>query len=117
MKRSLSALLAGVLVLSLLAGCSGGNTAATPVPAATPAQSTPAPQQTPAAPETHVVVDSIGREVPLPVKDGFIILNRALEQGDRVLLRRVQNGQKFLILSRVFEQKEAAYGNPSNQQR
>lgn len=52
---------------------------------------------------------------PLPVKDGFIILNRALEQGDRVLLLRVQNGQKFIILSRVFEQKEAFNGNPSNQ--
>lgn len=39
----------------------------------------------------------------LPVKDGYIILNRALEAGDRVLLMRVQNGQKFIVLSRVFE--------------
>lgn len=39
----------------------------------------------------------------LPVKDGYIILNRALEAGDRVLLLRVQNGQKFIVLSRVFE--------------
>jgi len=52
---------------------------------------------------------------PLPVKDGFIILNRALEQGDRVLLLRVQNGQKFIILSRVFEQKEVSNGSPSSQ--
>lgn len=65
--------------------------------------------------KTEIICYEHGR--PLPVKDGFIILNRALEQGDRVLLLRVQNGQKFLILSRVFEQKEAAYGNPSNQQR
>lgn len=52
---------------------------------------------------------------PLPVKDGFIILNRALEKGDSVLLLRVQNGQKFIILSRVFE-KEGSRGNSSNQQ-
>lgn len=40
---------------------------------------------------------------PLPVRDGYIILNRALAAGDRVLLLRVQNGQKFVVLSRVFE--------------
>ncbi len=40
---------------------------------------------------------------PLPIKDGFIILNRALEIGDKVLMLRVQHGQKFIILSRVFE--------------
>lgn len=43
---------------------------------------------------------------PLPVKDGYIILNRALETGDKVLLLRVMRGQQFIILSRVFE-KEA----------
>lgn len=42
---------------------------------------------------------------PLPVENGYIILNRALEVGDKVLLMRVQNGQKFIILSRVFEQE------------
>ncbi len=51
---------------------------------------------------------------PLPVRDGYIILNRALEQGDAVLLLRVQNGQKFIILSRVFK-KEAANGDSSHQ--
>ncbi len=40
---------------------------------------------------------------PLPVKDGYIILNRALEVGDKVLLLRVLSGQRFLVLSRVFE--------------
>nr|DAW43745.1 MAG TPA: Protein of unknown function (DUF2577) [Caudoviricetes sp.] len=40
----------------------------------------------------------------LPVENGYIILNRALETGDKVLLLRVQNGQKFIILSRVFEE-------------
>lgn len=40
---------------------------------------------------------------PLPIKDGFIILNRALEVGDKVILLRVQHGQKFIVLSRVFE--------------
>ncbi|MDE7260522.1 MAG: DUF2577 domain-containing protein [Oscillospiraceae bacterium] len=43
---------------------------------------------------------------PLPVKDGYIILNRALEAGDKVLLLRVMRGQQFIILSRVYE-KEA----------
>ena len=40
---------------------------------------------------------------PLPVEDGYIILNRALAVGDRVLLLRVQNGQRYIVLSRVFE--------------
>ena len=39
----------------------------------------------------------------LPIEDGFIILNRKLEVGDKVLLWRVLNGQKFVIISRVFE--------------
>lgn len=38
----------------------------------------------------------------LPVKDGYITLNRGLETGDKVLLLRVQHGQRFIILSRVF---------------
>ena len=42
---------------------------------------------------------------PLPVKDGCIILNRALEVGDKVLLLRVMRGQQFIILSRVFEKE------------
>lgn len=41
----------------------------------------------------------------LPIEDGFIILNRKLEVGDKVLLWRVLNGQKFVIISRVFEHK------------
>ena len=40
---------------------------------------------------------------PLPVEDGYIILNRGLAAGDRVLLLRVMRGQQFVILSRVFE--------------
>lgn len=40
----------------------------------------------------------------LPVKDGYIILNRALEIGDKVIMIRVQNGQRFIILSRVYEE-------------
>lgn len=39
----------------------------------------------------------------LPVENGYIIFNRALAVGDRVLLLRVQNGQKFVVLSRVME--------------
>lgn len=40
---------------------------------------------------------------PLPVEDGFIILNRKLEVGDKVIMLRVENGQRFIVLSRVFE--------------
>ena len=40
---------------------------------------------------------------PLPVKEGYILLNRALEVGDKVLLLRVQRGQEFIILSRIFK--------------
>ena len=40
---------------------------------------------------------------PLPVKDGYIILNRGLAVGDKVLLLRVMRGQQFIILSRIFE--------------
>lgn len=39
---------------------------------------------------------------PLPVRDGYIILNRGLEVGDRVLLLRVLSGQSYLVLSRVY---------------
>lgn len=41
-------------------------------------------------------------ENPLPVKDGYIILNRGLETGDKVLMLRVKNGQAYIVLSRVF---------------
>lgn len=40
----------------------------------------------------------------LPVENGYIILNRALAVGDEVILLRVQNGQKFIVLSRVFKE-------------
>lgn len=40
---------------------------------------------------------------PLPVKDGFIILNRGLEAGDKVLLLKVQRGQRYVVLSRIFQ--------------
>lgn len=39
----------------------------------------------------------------LPTENGYIIINRALAAGDKVLLLRVQNGQKFIVLSRAFE--------------
>lgn len=31
----------------------------------------------------------------------YVTINRALRRGDKVLLLRVQNGQKFIVLSRV----------------
>lgn len=48
-------------------------------------------------------VACIEHGVTLPVENGYIILNRALEVGDKVLLLRVLSGQRFLVLSRVFE--------------
>lgn len=38
----------------------------------------------------------------LPVQNGYITLNRALEVGDKVLLLRVMGGKRFIVLSRVF---------------
>lgn len=49
---------------------------------------------------------------PLPVEDGFIILNRGLTTGDRVLLLRVMRGQQFIVLSRIFE-RGGSNGNPA----
>lgn len=43
-----------------------------------------------------------GKALPLSEDGKYILLNRALEKGDKVLLLRVQSGQKFIILSRVF---------------
>ena len=43
----------------------------------------------------------------LPVRDGYIILNRGLEAGDKVLLMRVMRGQQFVVLSRIFERRGA----------
>lgn len=52
--------------------------------------------------QSQIVCQENGQ--PLPVENGYIILNRALEVGDKVILLRVQNGQRFIILSRVFEE-------------
>lgn len=38
----------------------------------------------------------------LPVDGGYIILNEGLKAGDKVVLMRVQNGQKFIVLSRAY---------------
>lgn len=51
--------------------------------------------------ESEIVCYEDGRK--LPVKDGFILLNRALEEGDKVLLLQVRRGQQAIILSRIFE--------------
>ena len=40
---------------------------------------------------------------PLPVEDGYIVLNRKLESGDKVLMLSVSSGQLFIVLSREFE--------------
>ena len=38
----------------------------------------------------------------LPVVDGYIVINRGLSKGDRVLLLRVEHGSRAIILSRVY---------------
>ncbi len=48
-------------------------------------------------------VQCIENGQPLPVEDGYIILNRALETGDIVLLLRVEHGARYIILSRMFK--------------
>lgn len=42
-----------------------------------------------------------GKALP---NDGFITLNRGLAVGDTVLMLRVQHGQKYVVLSRVFQE-------------
>lgn len=49
----------------------------------------------------HIVCFEHGKE--LPVRDGYIILNRGLETGDKVLMLKVLGGQNHIILSRIFE--------------
>lgn len=39
----------------------------------------------------------------LPADSSGITLNRGLQAGDKVLLLRVQRGQRFVILSRIYE--------------
>lgn len=43
-----------------------------------------------------------GAVLPLSKDKKYIILNPALKVGDKVLLLRVQSGQKFIVLSRVY---------------
>ena len=51
----------------------------------------------------NIVCWEDGKE--LPIEDGYIILNRKLEQDDKVVMLRVNAGQRFIVLSRVFEQE------------
>lgn len=44
-----------------------------------------------------------GQEVPS--EGGFVVIQPGLKVGDKVILLRVQNGQKFIILSKVYEVK------------
>jgi Protein of unknown function (DUF2577) len=40
-------------------------------------------------------------ELKVPHGDGYYIIRRKLEEGDRVVLLRIQGGQKYVILDRV----------------
>lgn len=57
----------------------------------------------PALLQSEIICDEHG--TGLGVKDNSIIFNNALQVGDKVLLMRVQGGQKFVILSRTFDFK------------
>lgn len=48
-------------------------------------------------------IQAVENGKPLPVENGYIILNRGLAVGDKVLLLRVLHGQKFIVLSRIFD--------------
>ncbi|MGG1158912.1 DUF2577 domain-containing protein [Brevibacillus formosus] len=41
------------------------------------------------------------KELKMPHGDGYYILRRKLEVGDRVVLLRIQGGQKYIILDQV----------------
>lgn len=41
----------------------------------------------------------------LPVEGGYILLNRGLAVGDKVLMLQVMGGQKFIVLSRLFDRE------------
>lgn len=56
--------------------------------------------------DQNIVCWEHGKE--LPIEDGFIILNRKLEMGDKVLLLRVEAGKRFIVLSRVFDIEEGS---------
>lgn len=47
----------------------------------------------------NVVVTENGTVLP---NSGGITLNRGLTVGDKVLMMKVQSGQKFIVLSRIF---------------
>lgn len=51
--------------------------------------------------KSEIICKEHGKD--LPVENGYIIFNRRLEVNDKVLMLRVENGQKFIILSRIFE--------------
>lgn len=51
--------------------------------------------------EPDIICDEHG--TGLGTEGGYIIFNKALGVGDKVLLMRVQNGQKFVIISRTFD--------------
>ena len=47
----------------------------------------------------NVVVTENGTALP---NSGSITINRGLSVGDKVLMMKVQKGQKFIVLSRIF---------------
>lgn len=62
---------------------------------------TPEGTTQPALLQNEIICDEHGTS--LGVKDNSIIFNNALSVGDKVILMRVQNGQKFVIVSRTFD--------------
>jgi hypothetical protein len=53
---------------------------------------------------TEIYCYENGKQLPRqdPGGNAYIIINRALAVGDKVIMLRVLNGQNFIVLSRVF---------------
>ena len=62
---------------------------------------TPEGTTQPALLQNEIICDEHGTS--LGFKDNSIIFNNALSVGDKVILMRVQSGQKFVIVSRTFD--------------
>lgn len=41
---------------------------------------------------------------PLPIDGEYAVVNKGLNVGDKVLMLRVSSGQRYIVLSRIFEE-------------
>lgn len=89
----------------------GGNVGF--IPSGTPSDPPPTPGTTLTLNHNHTIHDKVvngwvteyGNKLPVDKDDERIVItiNRALEEGDKVIMTRVSHGQQFIVLSRYFE--------------